>query len=214
MYLPVKDMTGNQTGELEVSDVVFGAPVNTVLMHQALVRQLSNARLGTHKTKTRGEVAGGGRKPWRQKGTGRARQGTIRAVQWEGGGVAFPPIPHSWRTRVPRKVKALARRSAYNDRAENDRVVLADLPALEAPKTRELVGFLGAIEAEGGKFLLLTDGKNETLYLSGRNLQDVKVIPFGEESVYDLLWANTIVIERSAMEKAAEPAGAEEGDDA
>ena len=109
-------------------EALFDGVVNEGVMHQVVKAYLSNQRQGTASAKSRGEVRGGTRKPWRQKGTGRARQGTIRAVQWEGGGVAFPPIPHSWRQRVPKKVRALARRSALNDRAENDRVVLADLP--------------------------------------------------------------------------------------
>jgi hypothetical protein len=117
-----------------------------------------------------------------------------------GGGVAFPPIPHSWRKRLPKKVKALARRSALNDRAENDRVVLADLPVMESPKTRDLVSFLGSIAPEG-KVLVLTDGTNENLYLSARNLSNVSVVEFGGESVYDVLWAYTVVIERSALDE-------------
>src|ERR671913_2098691 len=112
MYLPVKDMTGNQTGQIEVRDEVFGAPVNKPLMHQALVRQLSNARLGTHKTKTRGEVRGGGRKPWKQKGTGRARQGSTRATQWKGGGKPFGPTPRSYDKALPRQMRREALREA------------------------------------------------------------------------------------------------------
>ncbi|MCG6954608.1 MAG: 50S ribosomal protein L4, partial [Gemmatimonadetes bacterium] len=132
---------------------------------------------------------------------------------WEGGGRAFPPIPHSWRQKVPRKVKALARRSAFNDRAENDRVVLVDVPSLEKPRTKDLAGLLDAIDA-GGKILLLTDGKNENVYLSARNLPAVMVLPFGHESVYDVLWAHTVVIERSAVEKlGAETAAAAESEE-
>jgi large subunit ribosomal protein L4 len=186
---------------------------------------LANQRQGTASAKTRGEVAGGAAKPWRQKGTGRARQGTIRAVQWEGGGVAFPPIPHSWRLRVPKKVRSLARRSALNDRAENDRVVVADLPTFEKPKTKELRTFLQSLDP-AGKLLLLTNGANASVYLSARNLPNVSVLPFGDESVYDVLWAHTVVIERSALpedeakaakstkkkKKAAQPAA--EADDA
>ncbi|HIN77610.1 MAG TPA: 50S ribosomal protein L4, partial [Gemmatimonadetes bacterium] len=149
--------------------------------------------------KTRSDVAGGGRKPWRQKGTGRARAGTIRSPIWAGGGVAFPPIPHSWRQRLPKKVRTLARHSALNDRAENDRVVIADLPEMKSPKTRDLVAFVSAIDVPG-KVLLLTDGVNKNLYLSSRNLRAVSVVPFGDESVYDVLWAHTVVIERSALE--------------
>ena len=197
-------------------DDLFDGVVNEGVMHRVVKAYLSNQRQGTASAKNRSAVAGGGAKPWRQKGTGRARQGTIRAAQWAGGGVAFPPIPHSWRQKVPKKVRALARRSALNDRAENDRVVLLDVPSLEAPKTKDLVGLLGAIELDG-KVLILTDGKNDNVYLSSRNLTHVSVMPFGNESVYDVLWAHTVVIERSAVDKAMKEAAvteAEEGDDA
>jgi len=193
-------------------DTLFDGVVNESVMHQVVKVYLSNQRQGTAAAKTRSEVAGGNSKPWRQKGTGRARQGSIRAVQWEGGGIAHPPIPHSWRQAVPRKVKALARRSALNDRAEQDRVVLVDVPSMDAPKTQGLLGFLAPLEIPG-KVLILTDGKNENVYLSSRNLQDVNVLPFGQESVYDVLWAHTVVIERSAVEKLG-AAESEEGDDA
>jgi large subunit ribosomal protein L4 len=182
-------------------DAIFDGVVNEGAMHQAVKAYLSNQRQGTASAKSRGDVRGGSRKPWRQKGTGRARQGTIRAVQWEGGGVAFPPIPHSWRQRLPKKLRTLARRSALNDRAEQDRVVMVDLPSFDTPKTREMVGFLSAMELEG-KTLVLTDGRKENVYKSARNLSDVEVLPFGTESVYDVLWANTVIIERSALENA------------
>ena len=178
---------------------LFNGVVNVGVGHQAGKAYLANQRQGTSAAKTRSDVAGGGRKPWRQKGTGRARAGTIRSPIWAGGGVAFPPIPHSWRQRLPKKVKTLARHSALNDRAENDRVVIADLPKMQSPKTRDLIAFMGAIDLPG-KVLLLTDGVKKNLYLSSRNLPAVLVIPFGEESVYDVLWAHTIVIERSALE--------------
>jgi len=200
-------------------DVLFDGVVNESVMHQVVKAHLANQRQGTASAKNRSAVSGGNSKPWRQKGTGRARQGSIRAVQWEGGGRAFPPIPHSWRQRVPKKVKALARRSALNDRAESDRVVLVDVPALEQPKTRDLTNFLKSIEA-AGKVLILTDGKNDNVYLSARNLQNVSVMPFGQESVYDLLWAGLVLIERSAVDKmadtttAAAAAEAEEDGDA
>lgn len=196
-------------------DVLFDGVVNESVMHQVVSVYLSNQRQGTAAAKTRAEVSGGNSKPWRQKGTGRARQGSTRAVQWEGGGVAHPPIPHSWRRQVPRKVKALARRSALNDRAEQDRVILVDVPSMEKPRTKELRGFLSPLEIPG-KVLILTDGKNENVYLSSRNLQDVTVREFGHESVYDVLWAHTVVIERSAVEKlgAAAEAATEEADDA
>ena len=178
---------------------LFNGVVNEGVVHQAVKVYLANQRQGTSAAKTRSDVAGGGRKPWRQKGTGRARAGTIRSPIWVGGGVAFPPIPHSWRQRLPKKVKTLARHSALNDRAENDRVVIADLPEMQSPKTRDLIAFMRAIDLPG-KVLLLTDGVKKNLHLSSRNLPVVSVMPFGEESVYDVLWAHTIVIERSALE--------------
>ena len=194
-------------------DILFDGVVNENVMHQVVKAFLANQRQGTAAAKNRAAVAGGNSKPWRQTGTGRARQGSIRAVQWEGGGRAFPPIPHSWRQRVPKKVKSLARRSALNDRAESDRVVLADLPSLEAPRTKSLIGFLASLETPG-KVLILTDGRNENLHLSSRNLQEVSVLPFGEESVYDVLWAHTVVIERSAVDKLGTSAESEEDGDA
>jgi large subunit ribosomal protein L4 len=190
-------------------DTLFDGVVNESVMHQAVKAYLSNQRQGTASAKSRGEVRGGSRKPWKQKGTGRARQGTIRAVQWVGGGRAFPPIPHSWRQKLPKKVRQLARRSALNDRAESGRVLLVDLPKFGAPKTRELREFFRTAETEG-KVLLLTDGRNENVYLSARNLPDVIVMPLGEESVYDVLWARTVVIERSALDAVGDEAADEE----
>ncbi|MFQ5536459.1 MAG: 50S ribosomal protein L4 [Gemmatimonadota bacterium] len=195
-------------------DSLFDGVVNESVMHQVVKAYLANQRQGTAAAKSRGQVAGGSRKPWRQKGTGRARQGTIRAVQWKGGGVAFPPIPHSWRQRVPKKVRTLARRSALNDRAEHDRVVLVDLPELEKPRTREVRSFLESMDLGEGKVLILTDGRNENVYLSSRNLPNVHVLPFGQESVYDVLWAHTVVVERSAMDAVGSAAETEEADDA
>lgn len=184
----------------ELPGWLFDGVVNEGVLHQAVKAYLANQRQGTASAKTRSEVRGGGRKPFRQKGTGRARQGTIRAAQFEGGGVAFPPIPHGWHQKVPKKVRGLARRSAFNARAEEDRVVLIDTLKFEAPKTAQLRDYLGSIEIEG-KTLILTDGRNENVHLSARNLPYVEVRPFGEESVYEVLWAQTVVIERSALEK-------------
>ena len=190
---------------------LFNGIVNEGVVHQAVKAYLANQRQGTAAAKTRSDVAGGGRKPWRQKGTGRARAGTIRSPIWAGGGIAFPPIPHSWRQRLPKKVKTLAKHSALNDRAENDRVVIADLPEMKSPKTRDLVAFVSAIDVPG-KVLLLTDGVNKNLYLSSRNLSTVSVVPFGEESVYDVLWAHTVLIERGALETNSSLKESEESD--
>lgn len=192
---------------------LFDGVVNEPVMHQVVTAYLANQRQGTASAKSRGEVQGGSRKPWRQKGTGRARQGTIRAVQWVGGGRAFPPIPHSWNVKVPRKVKALARRSAWNDRAEGDRVILVDLPDFPQPKTAQLRSFLASVEANGvegnRKVLILTDGQKDNVYLSARNVASVQVLPFGQESAYDVLWAGVVVVERSALDKLDAQADAE-----
>jgi len=185
-------------------DSLFDGVVNEGAMHQVVKVYLSNQRQGTAAAKTRSDVRGGSRKPWRQKGTGRARAGTTRASQWVGGGVAFPPIPHSWRKRLPKKLRTLARRSALNDRAEHDRVVLVDIPTLEKPRTKDIIEFIGALGIEG-KTLILTDGHNDNVYRSSRNLKQVSVLRFGEESVYDVLWAHTVLIERSALDEGAAP---------
>ncbi len=181
-------------------DVLFDGVVNEGVLHQVVKAYLANQRQGTHAGKNRSAVSGGSRKPWRQKGTGRARQGTIRAAQWTGGGRAFPAIPHSWNQKVPRKVRALARRSAFNARAEAERVVLVDGFEMDLPKTSQLRDYLAAIELGGTKVLVLTDGQKQNVYLSGRNLPEVEVRVFGTESVYDILWADTVVIEREAID--------------
>jgi large subunit ribosomal protein L4 len=198
---------GAASGEQALPEWLFDGVVNQSVMHRVVQAYRANQRQGTASAKTRSEVAGGSHKPWRQKGTGRARQGTIRAAQWEGGGVAFPPIPHSWRQGVPRKVRALARRSALNSRADGERVMVIDSFQIEAPKTKAIIQVLDAMGAEG-KVLILTDGVKENVYLSARNLTNVETRPFGEESVYDILWANVVVIEKEALE-GAEPSRAD-----
>ena len=142
MLLPLKSVTGEQVGEIELSDAVFAAPISKPLMHQALVRQLSNARLGTHKTKTRGEVAGGGRKPFRQKGTGRARQGSIRASQWVGGGTVFGPRPRKYVKHLPKKMNAAAVRSALSVKAAAEQIVVVDAWQMDAQKNKAMVNSL------------------------------------------------------------------------
>ena len=198
---------GSPDGDRTLPAVPFDGVVNEGVLHQVVRAHLANQRRGTGAAKNRAAVSGGSRKPWRQKGTGRARQGTIRAAQWTGGGMAFPPQPHSWRTSLPRKVRALARRSALNARAEDGRVLLIGSLDYEVPRTGRLAACLAAMEAPG-KVLLLTDGNKRNVYLSARNLQEVRVRPFGEESAYDVLWAATVVIEADAIETgavAAEP---------
>ncbi|MEX0843599.1 MAG: 50S ribosomal protein L4 [Gemmatimonadota bacterium] len=183
----------------ELPGVLFDGVVNESALHRVVKAHLANQRQGTGAAKNRAAVRGGGRKPWRQKGTGRARQGTIRAPQWAGGGVAFPPQPHSWRQRVPKKLRGLARRSAYNARAQDDRIVIIDALDFEKPSTRQLVRYLESVEVTG-RVLILTDGIRENLVLSARNEPGLHVMTFGTESVYDLLLAGTILIERSALE--------------
>lgn len=208
---------GSPDGDRTLPAVPFDGVVNEGVLHQVVRAHLANQRQGTAAAKNRSAVSGGSRKPWRQKGTGRARQGTIRAAHWTGGGLAFPPQPHSWRTSIPRKVRALARRSALNARAEDGRVLLIEPLDYEAPRTSRLVACLAAIEASG-KVLLLTHGNKRNVYLSGRNLSGVRVRPFGEESAYDVLWAATVVIEADALESEAAadadaaPAAAEDGE--
>lgn len=189
-------------------DALFDDVVNGPVLHQVVKAHLANQRQGTSAGKTRSEVQGGNSKPFKQKGTGRARQGSTRAPHFVGGGRAFPPQPHSWRQKVPKKVKALARRSALTARAGEDRVVLIDDLNYEKPATRNLVKYLGGIEATG-KVLILTDGVKENVVLSARNVQEIEVRPFGQESVYDILWSGTVVIERSAIDN-LDLGGAEE----
>ena len=193
--------------ELPVS--IFDGVVNEPVLHQAVKVYLANQRQGTHQGKSRGMVAGGSRKPWRQKGTGRARAGTTRAAQWTGGGRAFPRIPTSHRQKLPSKVKALAKRSAFNARAEAERITLIDGMKLESPKTATVRDYFTTIEMADRKILLLTDGLRESVYLSSRNLPGIEVRAFGTESVYDILWADMVVIEREAIDGMAK-----EGDDA
>ena len=192
---------GAQRAEQDLPEWLFDGVVNEHVLHQVVKAYLSNQRQGTAAAKSRGQVAGGSSKPWRQKGTGRSRQGTIRAVQWAGGGVAFPPIPRSWRQRIPKKVRALARRSAFNTRAQDQRVILVNGLDFEAPKTKQLLLLLAGIGVKG-RVLILTDGHRESVYLSGRNVPDVEVRPFGQESAYDILRANVVVIEKTALDRA------------
>lgn len=193
---------GSEGGTRELPDHLFDGVVNESVMHQVVKAHLANQRQGTAAGKNRSAVRGGSRKPWRQKGTGRARQGTIRAPQWRGGGLAFPPQPHSWRQRVPRKVRALARRSAFNARAMDDRVVVVESAFFHEwsqPSTRRLVKALEGMGLEG-RVLLLTDGVRDNVVLSARNVEEIRVLPFGNESVYDVLLAHTVIIESSALD--------------
>ena len=189
---------GSAGSEVTLPSALFDGVIHEAALHQVIKAQLANRRQGTASRKNRSAVRGGSRKPWRQKGTGRARQGTIRAAQWRGGGMAFPPQAHSWNQKIPRRLRALARSSAYNSRAEAGRVAVIEGFDFEAPRTRQLTQLLGKIDLPG-KILFLTNGLNRELYLSGRNLPGVRVMPFGLESTYDVVWSGTVIIEEAAL---------------
>jgi large subunit ribosomal protein L4 len=177
----------------------FDGTVNEPVLHQAVKVYLNNQRQGTHMTKTRGFVSGGNQKPWKQKGTGRARQGSIRAPHWRGGGVVFGPSPRDYHTDIPRKVKQLARKSALNARAREGAVHVIERLAFRAPKTAQLAELLGSLGVAGRKALVLTAGHNANAYLSGRNLPAVEVMAYPEASAYDILWSDVVVVEEGAL---------------
>ncbi len=199
MRVPVRDMAGQTVGEVELQDEVFAAPVNEAVMHQALVRQEANARLGTVQTKTRSDVRGGGRKPWRQKGTGRARQGSIRAPHWKGGGVVFGPHPRSYEQRMPRKMRRLALRSALTVKAAEERVVVLDDLRMDVPKTKEIVAMLGHLAVEGSALILLPDAR-DVVERSARNLPWVKILRTDSLNVADLLHHDYLIMPVAAVE--------------
>lgn len=204
MEAPYLKAAGTAAGAVALPEAYFDGHVNEAALHQAIKAHLANNRRGTAAKKNRSAVAGGSRKPWRQKGTGRARQGTIRAVQWRGGGRAFPPRPQSWAQRVPKRVKALAKRSAFNSRAADGRLMVIERWDFETPKTRALVALLAKAEL-AGRVLLLTKGVNRALHLSSRNLPGVRVLPCGTESAYDVVRAAVVVVEESALSGFGEP---------
>src|SRR5215208_3697528 len=177
----------------------FDGTVNEPVLHQAVKVYLNNQRQGTAMTKTRSFVSGGNQKPWKQTGTGRARQGSPRAPHWRGGGIVFGPIPRDYRTDIPRKVKQLARKSALNARAREGALHVVERFAFRRPKTAQLAALLASLGLDGRKVLLLTASANEALYLSGRNLPTVDVMPYPEASAYDVLWAEAVVVEEGAL---------------
>ena len=177
----------------------FDGTVNEPVLHQAVKVFLNNQRQGTAKTKTRSFVSGGNQKPWKQKGTGRARQGSTRAPHWRGGGIVFGPIPRDYRTDIPRKVKQLARKSALNARAREGALHVVERFAFRGPKTAQLAGLLASLGLDGRKVLLLTAGNNQAVYLSGRNIPTVEVRPYPEAGAYDILWAEAVVVEEGAL---------------
>jgi large subunit ribosomal protein L4 len=197
------DRTGASIGSVELSDQLFDAPVNPAVLHQVATAQLAGRHLGTHDTKTRGEVRGGGRKPYRQKGTGRARQGSRTAPHYRGGGTVFGPHPRSYAQRLPRKMKQLALRGALTAKFGDDAIKVIDAFGLEAIRTRDLVGVLTAVGATG-RVLVVAPARDERLQLSSRNLPTVEVILADSLNVVDLLNADTVLIEQPALARMEE----------
>jgi large subunit ribosomal protein L4 len=195
--------TGEAIGTVELSEELFGAPINAAVLHQVVTAQLAGRRLGTSDTKTRGEVAGGGKKPYRQKGTGRARQGSRRAPHFTGGGVVFGPHPRSYAQRLPRKMKRLALRGALTAKLSGDAIRVLDAFGLEAIRTRELLGVLDNLKV-AGRVLIVSPARDERLDLSARNLPRVAVLLADSLNVVDLLNADTIVIEQPALARLEE----------
>ena len=191
---------GQQVGDIQLNEQVFGVEVNKYALHQVVVAQLANKRQGTQSAKTRSEVRGGGIKHWRQKGTGRARQGSIRAPQWIKGGVVFAPKPRDYRMSIPKSMRKVAMTSALTSKVA-DMVVLEDL-TFEAPKTKEAVKMLNAFEAK--KTLIITAEVNENVYKSARNIEGVTVMPVNNINVYDLLNCKTLMITKEAVNKIEE----------
>lgn len=200
MQVPVRNMAGDTVDQIELRDDIFAIEPNVAVMHQALVRQLANARLGTHSTKTRGEVSGGGRKPWRQKGTGRARQGSIVAPHWTGGGIALGPKPRSYVQKMNRKMRRLALRSALSVKAAEDQIVVLDSLEMPEPRTKEVSAMLERLNINGESVLVLLPERNDNFELSARNLPFIKTLRANCLSVRDLLRYDRILMTRGAVE--------------
>jgi len=199
MEVEVKNLQGKKVKTVELPAAIFAAPINKDLMHQALTRQLANARLGTHDTKTRGEVAGGGKKPWKQKGTGRARQGSIRAPQFKGGGRAHGPTPHKYTLEMPRQMRRAALRSALSVKAAEAQIVVVDDLNLKSPKTAEMVQVLTALVGDGSALVLLP-AKNEAVEKSIRNIDNAKYLRANYLNIRDLLGYDMVVLPLSALD--------------
>ena len=193
---------GNKIEDIQLNETIFAAEVNADAMHQVVVALLANKRQGTQSAKTRAEVRGGGIKPWRQKGTGRARQGSIRAPQWIKGGVVFAPKPRDYRMSIPKSMRRVAMLSALTSKVQNDEMVVLDSLTLEAPKTKEVVKMLNAFNAK--KTLIITAEANETVYKSARNIEGVAVLPVNNINVYDLLKYTKVIMTKDAVSKIEE----------
>ena len=193
----VFNMEGKEVGSMELNDAVFGVEVNEHLVHMAVLQQLANKRQGTQKAKTRSEVSGGGRKPWRQKGTGHARQGSTRSPQWKGGGVVFAPTPRDYSFKLNKKEKRAALKSALTSRVNESKFIVIDDLKLDEVKTKKMVGALKALNAE--KALIVLKEDNENVVLSARNIPTVKVSYINTMNVYDILKYDTLVLSKDAV---------------
>ena len=193
----VFNMEGNEVGTMELSDAVFGVTVNENLVHFAVVRRLANKRQGTQKAKGRSEVSGGGRKPWRQKGTGHARQGSIRAAQWKGGGMIWAPVPRDYSFKMNKKERRAALKSALTLKAQDEKLIVVDNLALNEIKTKEMARVLKNLKAD--KALVVTAGENKNVYLSARNIEGVQTAPANGINVYDIMRHQTLVLTKDAV---------------
>lgn len=197
------NMKGEVVGDIQLSDNVFGTDINNKALHAVVVNQLANKRQGTQSTKTKSEVRGGGRKPWRQKGTGRARQGSIRSAQWIKGGIALGPKPRSYRYTLPKKVKRIALKSALTSKVSANEILVLDNLALEAIKTKAMVGVLSSLKVDSSA-LIVIDSKNDNIVKSARNIPGVKTAFVNTINVFDILKYDKFIITKEAVEKVEE----------
>ena len=193
----VYNMEGKEVGTMELNDAVFGVEINEHLVHMAVVNQLANNRQGTQKAKTRSEVSGGGRKPWRQKGTGHARQGSTSAPQWTGGGVVFAPVPRDYSFKMNKKEKRAALKSALTSRVQANKLIVLDQLTMDAPKTKAMQNVLNSLNVN--KALVVTKENNANVVLSARNIPDVKTALVNTINVYDVMKYNTVVLTKDAV---------------
>jgi len=198
MQLDVLNLSGETVGQVEVSEFIFGIEPNIAVMHQALMRQHANKRLGTHSTKTRGEVSGGGRKPWKQKGTGRARQGSTRSPQWRHGGVVFGPKPRDYTQAMPKRMRRLALRSVLSDKAQNGQIIVVDSFGDLEGRTKAMISFLGQFEAARGT-VVATGVKQENLIRAASNLPETKTLLVNYLNLHDLLKSGRLILDREAI---------------
>ena len=194
----IYDMTGKQTGTMDLSDAIFGIEPNVAVMHSAVINFLANQRQGTQSTKTRAEVSGGGKKPWRQKGTGHARQGSTRAPQWTHGGIALGPKPRSYRFALPKKVRRLALKSAFSSKVVADEMLVLDSLSMDEIKTKTIATMLNALGADR-KVLLVMPEKDEKVIRSARNIPGVKTALVNTLNVYDILNADKLIVVKDAV---------------